>query len=384
MENQPEKPGTIWQTILKWIWKIVPFAVVLLFIGIVIFPMGKKIAAKKAMLEQQQAGVQSRIKPLANVVTLEMIPGPIKETLTLPGMARPWVLLDVVAEVKGRVVRKRTRQGRQVKKGDILVVIDKKDYQIALDAAQASYDSAVTSQKRLKVLSQKKFAAKSNLDDANALVKTTKSALDNAWLNLDRCKITTPMKGVVNQVYIENGQYVNPGDPIAQVLQMDQLKIEVGIPESDVDAVRRLKTFKVIIDALEGETITGAYHYLHKTTSSLARLYTLEIKVDNPDGRILSDMFAKVEIIKHQDPQGLAVPLYTLVHKNDKEGVYVEENGTVRFQPVTKGFHTGWLVQVVAGLSPGDQVVVVGHRIIEQGQQVNVTQQIKDIREVSQ
>ena len=134
----------------------------------------------------------------------------------------------------------------------------------------------------------------------------------------------------------------------------------------------------------KGKACRGEYHYLYKTTNSMARLYNLEIKVDNIDGQILPDMFTRVEIIKNQDPNGIAVPMYSLVKSNNMVGVYVEDKGIVQFRPVKTGFQTGWIFQIIEGLNPGDRVVVVGHRIIEHGQKVNVTKNIQDMKEISQ
>ncbi len=389
---------TFWEKILRFLWKIVPFLVVLLIIGIIIIPLGKKIASKKAALAQQQATKQITAKPLTNVVTLSVIPGMIKEKLSLPGVAKPWISLDVVSQITGIVIDKKTAKGRHVNKGDVLAVIDKRDYQNAYDAALASYESALTTQKRLNALIKKNFVTKSNLDDVNALVKTSKAALENAKLNLNRCSIRSPMQGIVNRVYIENGKFLKSGDPVVQILQIDKLKIEVGIPESDVDDVRKLKYFDMTIDALKGDALKGdalqgdalqgkayrgEYHYLYKTTNSMARLYNLEIKVNNIDGHILPDMFARVEIIKNQDPNGIAVPMYSIVKSNNMVGLYIENKGIVQFRPVKTGFQTGWLTQIIEGLNPGDKVVVVGHRIIEHGQKVNVTKNIQDMREIS-
>jgi multidrug efflux pump subunit AcrA (membrane-fusion protein) len=138
------------------------------------------------------------------------------------------------------------------------------------------------------------------------------------------------------------------------------------------------------IDALAGKTCTGEYHYLYKTSDSMARIYNLEIKVNNPDGQILPDMFARVEVVKQQDPKGLAVPIYSLVTVDKKTGVYVEKEGVVHFRPVKTGFLDGWKTQVTEGLEPGENVVVVGHRIIEDGEKVHVAKTIRDMEEISQ
>lgn len=384
METKSNPTQPIGKKILKLTWSSIPFIVVLLVILLVILPLGKIISAKKTELAEKRSKETAGAKSLTNVVTMELIPSMVMEKLSLPGVAKPWISLEVVSEIRGKIVSKKVTEGRRVNKGDVLAVIDKSDYQNSYDSALASYETAQSTEKRLKALVKKKIVTQSQLDDAVANVKTSKAAFENAQLNLNRCTIRSPMEGVVDRVHIENGTFLSSGDPVAQILQIDKLKIEVGIPESDVDAVRRLKTFHMTIDALSGKAYTGEYHYLYKTTDSMARLYNLEIKVDNSDGAILPDMFARVKIVKNQDPHGLAVPMYSLVARNKNIGVYVEKDGFVRFKPVRTGFQDGWRTQIPEGLHPGEKVVVVGHRIIEDGEQVNVTKTIRDMEEISQ
>ncbi len=384
METKFDTSETIKRKLLRLVWKTTPFLVVLLAISLIILPLNKKISEKKAAFAEQQSKEKATEKALTNVITMELIPAMVMEKLSLPGVAKPWVSLEVVSEVTGKIVNKKVIEGHIVKKGDILAVIDKRDYQNAYDSALASYESALSTQKRLKALVVKKFVTQSQLDDTVARVKISKADFENSKLNLQRCTIRSPIKGIVDRVHIENGTYLNSGDPIVQVLQIDQLKIEVGIPESDVDAVRKLKSFDMTIDALGGQSYTGEYHYLYKTADSMARLYNLEIKVDNPNGRILPDMFVRVSIIKNQDPDGIAVPMYSLVTLNKKIGVYVEADKMVSFRPVNPGFQDGWKTQIPQGLNPGEHIVVVGHRIIKDGEKVNVTKTIQDMGQLFQ
>ena len=382
-EPSPKKP-TIRRRLLRLAWRSLPFIAVTVVIALVILPLLQKIEAKKADLEKQQAMAGQTEQALINVVTLAMTPGPVQETLSLPGVVKPWISLKVVAEVKGKIVSKNIEEGARVKKGDILAVIDKRDYQLNLDSAQASYETARSNEKRLFALSKKDFATLSQLDDARSLVSTTRAAVNLAKLNLERCTIRAPMDGIADRIFIEYGNFLDAGEPVATILEMDRLKVEVGIPESDVAAVRRLTEFEMTFDALDGERVTGTYHYLYKTTDSMARLYSLEIKLDNPSLRILPDMFARVSIVKNRKEQGLAVPIYSLVTQKDRTGVFVENEGKIRFRPVETGFQDGWRILVKNGLSPGEHVVVVGHRLIEDGEQVNVTRTIFDVKELAQ
>lgn len=369
------------KSILK---KILMLIAVLAVMLIVTVSLGFLIASKYASIKELQASQGPEQKPLTNVVTLKLIPQLVQDRLNLPGVARPWISLKVVSEIRGLTIEKRVEQGQAVEKGDVLAVVDKRDYQNAYDSAYASWETAVTNKKRLDSLVKKSFVTQSQLDDAIAAVKTTKAALENARLNLNRCVIRSPMKGIVDRVFIENGTFLNPGDPVCQVLKIDQVKIQVGIPESDVDAVRNLKSFDITIDALNKKTFTGRFHYLYHTSDTMARLYTLEIEVDNPDYLILPDMFARVKIVKEQDEQGLAVPMYSLVSRDESIGVYVEKEGQVTFRKVVQGYQDGWRIQIPQGLSAGDHIVVVGQKIVADGENVNVTRTVESMKEIYQ
>ncbi len=384
MEPKPIQKKKFIRIFLRLVWKSIPIITVALVIALVIFPLSKKISAQKADLAQKQSHRMKTAKAPTNVITMKMIPDMVMEKISLPGVATPWISLKVAAEVKGKIDIKKIGEGTRVQKQDILAVIDKRDYQNNYDAAKASYETALTTKDRFTALSKKQFITQSQLDDASANVKTSKAAMDTAKLNLSRCTIRSPMEGIVDRVYIESGDFLGVGDPVATILQIDRLKIQVGIPESDVAAVRKLSTFEMTIDALGGQTYRGKYHYLFKTADSMARLYNLEIEVDNPGHEILPGMFARVSIVKNHDPKGLAVPIYSLVTLNKKTGVFVEKENLVHFRPVTTGFLDGWKTQIQKGLFPGEKVVVVGHKIIEDGETVHVTKTILDMEELTQ
>jgi RND family efflux transporter MFP subunit len=380
--NPTSRWPAVKRTFLRLVWHSVPFVVLIVVVAFVIVPLGRKITAQKAGLAEQRAGQVQKADEAARVITLEMVPDDLTEVIRLPGMAMPWKSLDVVAEVAGRIMEKNMDDGTVVAQGDILAVIDQRDYRNAYDSARASYETARMHEKRFKALSEKQFVTQSQLDDVSAQVKTTRAAMETAKLNLDRCTIRSPMAGVVDRSHIEEGSFLGVGDPVARILQIDPLKIQVGIPESDVASVRHLTRFDMTVDALDGKIVTGDYHYLQKTTESLARLYNLEIRLENPEYEILPDMFVRVAIVKNRDEQGLAVPMYSLITRKGQTGVFVADQDVAKFVPVETGFQDGWKIQVTSGLSPGDQVVVVGHRMIEDKDPLTVDRRIRSMSEL--
>jgi RND family efflux transporter MFP subunit len=290
----------------------------------------------------------------------------------------------VVAEVRGKVVSKKVRQGQTVTKGQILATIDERDYQNAYSSAKASYQAAKSTHDRLEALIKDRLATQSQLDDVVAQLQTSQAAMDNATLNLERCVIRSPMDGVVDNLPIEVGQFMNTGDPIADLLQVDRLKVEVGIPESDVAAVRRIKKFRVTVDALGKETFEGTFHFLSKSTDSRAMLYRLEIALDNPDGSLLPDMFTRVEIVKKEVNDGLAIPLFAMMENSEEQTVFVVNDEHAHRRPVAIGIQDGWRIQITEGLRAEDKVIVVGQRSLNDGDPVKVVKTVTRIEELNQ
>jgi RND family efflux transporter MFP subunit len=369
------------RSLFRRLWGFLPTFLVIFLVG-VIFLLGNQIKTKGDVIKEEKAAGLRTTRAQTNVVSMEMVPSQLRERINLPGAVKPWIALKIVAEVQGKIVAKRVIEGQRVLKDAVLAEIDARDYRNAYDSAQASYSLAAAQQKRLQRLFKDNVSTQAQLDDIIATVKTSKAAMDNAALNLERCKIRAPMDGIVDRLYIDVGQYLQSADPVAEILEIDRVKVVVGIPESDVADVRQLNHFTIRIDALDGQTFEGSYHHLYKTADSFARLYNLEIAVDNADGRLLPDMFARVEIVKKEIPDGLAVPLYALLNINESNAVYVLDQGVARLQPVDVGIQDGWRMEVRNGLKPGDQVVVVGQRSINDGEAVNVTRTIRSIEEL--
>lgn len=343
--------------------------------------LDKQIAYLEKQIAENKIDAQEPI-PDVNVVALELVKQPIRDQINLPGIVEPWVKFKILAEVQGEVVEKRIEKGTSINAGDVIAVLDSRDYEIALSAAKASYDTALASRERLEKLYKEQLTSRSQLDDVTAQVEQYKAQMDSAALNLERCTIKSPISGIINNLYIEQGQYVSVADPIGEVLQMDKVKVIVGIPESDVSAVNHVSAFEVNLDALNGKTFTAEKYFLSKASDPQARLYNLELAIDNPDGEILPDMFARVDIVKQEVEETLSVPLYSIIALNNEQVVYVVNDHTVHARTVKTGIQQGWRIEITEGLDVGDHVIAIGHRSVSEGQTVNVIRTVSNMEDL--
>ncbi|WP_339136477.1 MAG: efflux RND transporter periplasmic adaptor subunit [Candidatus Electrothrix sp. GW3-4] len=343
--------------------------------------IGQRVSEQKSAREEELKNATAVEAPPTNVVVLELRPTVLRDKITLPGLIEPWTKLALMAKIGGSIEEIVVREGDHVKQGQLIARIEDKDYRIALDSAKAAYALAQADYTRNKTLRSKGISTQANLDEQRSTLRQSKSALENAELALSRCRITAPISGVINRLDAEVGMVVNQmmPAPIAEILQIDRVKAVVAVPEADVNAVRQLKEVGVDIRSLHNAQLQAQVHFLAPAPETLAHAYRLELALDNPDGQILPGMFLQANIIKQTKEQVVAVPLYTVISRNDEQFVYVVEEGVAHKRAVETGFTEGWQILIRKGLQLGEKVIIQGHRTVEDGQKVRVVKELTDV-----
>jgi membrane fusion protein (multidrug efflux system) len=337
-----------------------------------------KINSEKKQLEKEKAASQVQTEKPINTVLLDLQPTTIQDAINLPGIMEPWTRLELMAKLNGTISEVMVQEGSVVSQGDVLARIEPDDYRIALDSATAAYKNAKSDFERKKDMLKKKITSQADLELSESQMLTAKAAMEDAELKLSRCTITAPMSGVIRRLDAKIGLLLSIGDPIAEMLQIDRLKAVVGIPESDVDAVRKISEVEITIQALDDLKVSGKKFYLSSAPETTARLYSLELEIDNRDGAILPGMFFRAHVLKKTVTEAITVPLYTIITRNNEQYVFVADKDIVHKRPVKMGIIEKWQVQITDGLRAGEQVVIEGHRDVEDGQQVNVIKVITD------
>jgi len=301
----------------------------------------------------------------------------------------PWLMVVILFIslfiVLGKVLEERARLEELVKRGQLLVELDDRDYKSRLEQVEANYRLALLNYERISELAEKNIAAKTELDKTEAQLKALAAQLSEAKLALDRTKITAPISGRLNEIEAKIGDWMGVEKSVAQILQFEEVKVTVGVPESDVAAIIDLNEADVIIEALSNRRVKGKKIFLSRQPGTMARLYDLDLVVKNPDGRILPGMFARVELVKEVFEGTLVIPLYAVISQNDENFVFVEKDNKAEKRLIDLGILSGWLIQVTSGLEPGDHVIVVGHRQLDNVdnlQDVEVIQSVRDAGEI--
>ena len=313
------------------------------------------------------------IRPLAGMV----------DDVLLPGVLDPNRVVGVAAEVAGRIERIPSREGRPCDANDKLVLLNTDLLKADYDLANATKEFDAREQKRVADLVSSGVATPTEADQARTKAAASAARLESAEARLRRAVIVAPIAGVLNRLAVEEGEYVSPGQLVAEIVEVDPMLVVVAVPEREMGYLRVGDTHEVRVDALGGEKATGTISYISETADAATRTTRVELTVANPLRRLRSGQIVTVQLKRRTLRNQILIPLAAVIPLEEGKRVYVVDNdGLGRPCEVKLGFFKSQqgrvLVQVLDGLSAGDVLIVENPRYVGPGQPVNVVGWIGD------
>ncbi len=333
--------------------------------------------------------------------------------LNASGYVTPRRRATVAAKITGRVKEMLVEEGMQVQEGQVLARLDDSDAQAAYAAARADRDVAKASipglqanlkdaeatLKRNHELEKSGFVDEATLDHALASRDSLRSQLDVArrqvasaearmavaQRDIDNCTVRAPFAGIAVSKDAQPGEMVSPVSAgggftrtgISTVVDMASLEIEVDVNESFIAKVTPGQKVQAALDAYPDWKIPCTVRTVIPTADRQKATVKVRIAFDQLDPRILPDMGVKVAFLGAPPPPGAPRPKALVPREavKDAEGgrvLFVVKDQKLQRRALTLGEARGTEVEVMAGVSPGEQVVVAGPKGLKDGQKVVV------------
>jgi len=185
---------------------------------------------------------------------------------------------------------------------------------------------------------------------------------DEVGLKFEKAPVESPLAGIVGRVYVDIGQNVNVQTPIALVVNIDQVKIDLDIPEKYIPKVSLGQEAKITVDTYPQEEFSGKVNKISPVVSLENRAAPIQITLDNQDQRLKSGMFAGVSLIIQKHPSVPVILKEAILGKEPDNYVYLIENNKAVMKKITLGIHSGPYYEVREGIKEGDLVVIVGQQ----------------------
>jgi membrane fusion protein (multidrug efflux system) len=299
-------------------------------------------------------------------------PVSLRDVVFLPGETEAYEDVKVAANAAGRVEWIGPREGQTVQKGALLAKIDVSAHKAALEHAKAAYNLASDLCERRRRLYANKIIAREELDQSETQLTLALTDLEQIKVRYNHGFPKSPITGIVNHLYLDEGEYADIGKPIADIVNIDRIKINVRVPELDVRFVKKGQPTPVKIDAFPDRTLMGTVDFVSYKADSATKTFLVRSIIDNSDHAIRPGMIGRVAFVRRVIADAVAAPLFTLVDKGGERIVFVEKDGVAQSRTISIGVIEGDRVQITSGLKAGEHLIVKGHTEVEDGMKVIV------------
>lgn len=402
--------------------------VILAFAVLGALRVAQVISARK---EEPKGGRMSQI-PLVDVASVTQ--GLVEEKILRAGDIVPETQVTIYSKVQGWVEKINVREGDRVKAGQVIVTLDAREAEAAVAQAKASLEAATARLKQVKATSEetvqsqiqqtkanmelaqadlkraqelheKNFIARQQMDEARTKYNVAKAAYDLAfnsirqktWENdialaeaqvrqaratldltqaqLANLLIVSPMNGGITKRYVDPGTMVKDTTAILTLMDLSEVKMVVNVIEREFVHLQKGQPVKVTVTAFPNRTFQGRIAVITPALELQSRTAEIQISIPNPGYILNPGMFGRAEILLRSNPQAVLVPIQSLINEVDKDFVFVlKENKAFRRQ-VRKGAVRDTVVEILQGVTPGEQVLTAGQASLKDGAQVRLTLQ---------
>ena len=302
---------------------------------------------------------QSKGPPPAPVEVATVVEQSIADTLSVTGEFKSRQSVDLRPEVAGRIAEIHFKDGQSVDKGQLLVSLDDRLLKAELAQAKAEAELAASNYNRAQDLFAKKFISARALDESKAAAEVAAAKRDLSQARLDRMVLTAPFAGRVGLRQHSVGDFVKDGDTVAIVEDSSRLMFDFRVPERFMSQVRPGQRLQIeLLD--QTRSVQAQVEAVDARIDAEGRFIALRAMVDNSKGQIKPGLFGRAKLNLVEREKALVVSEEALVGERSGFFVWRVKDGKAEKVPVQLGIRLEKTVEVLKGLSAGDQVVIAG------------------------
>lgn len=279
--------------------------------------------------------------------------------------------ITVVAEISAVVMEIPFVEGQEIAKGSLIARLDDVEASAERLRAQALLKQRQATYDRIKSVVDQNAGAPQDLDDARAELSVAEANLAVAESQLAKTRITAPFRGTVGAREISAGAWVQAGDRVTELAQLDRLRVNFSAPEIYLGRLHQGAQVRVRTSANPGLELAGTVDVINPVVDRTTRSARILAHIDNKERLLRPGMSAEVTVVLAERPDALTIPGESVFFQGQQAFVYtVGADSTVALAPVGLGTRLANLVEITQGLENGQIVVSSGHQKLFPGAKV--------------
>jgi len=303
-----------------------------------------------------QAAIQAAVVEIATVQV------PIRVEVT--GQVKAIFQATLSSRIQGMIDTLLVREGTRVSKGQTLIQLDNRDVQADLARATAEVENAQAQLTRMKALLADDAVSKQEVENATRAFKVAGASWKAVLAQLSYTEVKAPFDGVITGKKVEAGELASPGQPLLEMEDPRQLRLEATVAEGDLKAVSLGDNIPILIDALGAAPLHGVVSQI--LPAGDPQTHTFMVKVDLPmTPGLKSGMFGRLQLDKGTT-RTILVPSSAVVERGELTSVFVVGSDQIgRLRWIKPGRRFDNQVEILSGVNVGERVLLDGARGID-------------------
>ncbi len=352
-----------------------------------------------------------------DVKTKPIIKGNLILYINANGVVRAAEELEITSNISGIINTLNIYEGKYVNKGELMVGLDDREYEIAVNDTKVKVTDAKVEygfllreafhdtlngtkvreiQEQIQKLEKDRIEGKIDESKYDELkdeldmkliftgakreeviqnksgLTTAINAYKRAKLNYEYTKISAPFNGVVGDFDLVKGQRINTGQKLCKLFNTNTIKIDVGVLESEVTKIKTGNIAKIEIPSLTGETYKGRVVNISPYIDKETKTCKVTIQIQNSSSKLKPGMFVKVFIESNNLQSRVLIPKEALLVRDKRPLVFVVEEGLAKWKYIEMGEQNDNFIEVSNGVEPGENVIVEGQYTLAHDAKVRV------------
>lgn len=313
----------------------------------------------------------SSAKSAAPVEAYVVRPQLLRNTILTTGTLLANEEVQLRPEISGRIIGVYFQEGKQVKKGELLLKINDSELEAQLKRKKVEEKQASDEEGRSRKLFETKAISQEEYDKMLNALRMVQADAEAIESQLAETEIRAPFDGKIGLRYVSAGGYVTPDALVATMQDVKTVKVEFSVPEKHASKLQNGTEITVRVgDSDQGKK--GAVYAVESMIDPATRTIKARARIPNPDERLIPGSFAKVEITLEQIPDAIVIPSEAVIPDIDGETVFVCRNGKAVSVRIKTAIRTQRGAQVVSGLAANDTVITTGILQLTDGKGVQI------------
>lgn len=322
--------------------------------------------------KDEQGPAANLAQPKLPVEALVLKPERLDNKLVITGSVLPNESLEIKSEISGKISRIYFREGKRVKKGDLLVEINDDELEAQLTKERHNKKLNEDNEFRQRKLLEKDAISQEEYDNALNRLNVTNADIKLLEAQWEKTKIRAPFDGTIGLRFVSEGAFINSSTVIATLYNLSPAKIDFAVPGRYSTQVQPGKKIYFTIEN-DARVLEGEVYAIEPQIDANTRTLKVRALADNTGNLLLPGQFVRVELILQTIDNAILVPSEAVVPELSGHKVYLNKSGKATETKVEIGLRTDRNVEIVSGLNSGDTLITTGLLQMRNGLDVSLT-----------